>query len=339
MIVLAFCFLMGCSSQEVPETMEPETVEAVRTLEVGEAESDSKVVTSEADEKEVKSVPLFNERYPFAIMISNSPEARPQSGLTQAKVLYEMLVEGRITRYLMVIDRNDDTLIGPVRSARPSYLNTVLEYDAFYSHVGNYQLVYSTIKDFDQFFHGGNAYYRSSHRYAPHNVYARMNDLYASAQGEGYDINLPEEGLGHFNVYEEQTELKDGTPVESISFTYDGYTNYNYKYNAEKSAFYKEINGTPMVDEQTGETVYFSNFFVLTLPDLGYMPNGIHRRIEYVGEGEALYFAQGQQFNVRWSKADQGSPMKFYLGDEELILQPGVTMINFIQEGMSFNVQ
>lgn len=343
LLILLMILVVGCTAEDSVSTEDPVTTETeeetTEPLQVGRVDIRRDTVTATEDVSLQASGPLFNERYPFAIMISNSPEARPQSGFNKAKVVYEMLVEGRTTRYLMVIDRNDDTLIGPVRSARPSFLNTVLEYDAFYGHVGNSYLVYNTIKDFDQFFHGVGAYYRSDHRYAPHNVYAHMDDLYAAAAAEGYEIDLPEEGLSHFEVYEEKQKLSGGTPVSSIAFSYDGSTHYIYRYDEAKNSFLKEVNGTLMQDEYEDDPVTIANFILIRFPDQGYMENGIHRRIEYIGQGVAEYFVQGQKFDITWQKERAETPMKFFLADKELILQPGLTMVNFVEEGMSIDVR
>ena len=57
-----------------------------------------------------------------AIMIENSPEARPQSGLKQGGVIYEAIAEGGITRFVVLYQESRPQLIGPVRSVRPYYV-------------------------------------------------------------------------------------------------------------------------------------------------------------------------------------------------------------------------
>ncbi len=82
---------------------------------------------------------VWDTRRPLAVMIENHVEARPQSGLSLADVVYESVVEGGITRFMGVFycgiaSRN--LTLAPVRSARTFYLPWVLEYDALYNHVG-----------------------------------------------------------------------------------------------------------------------------------------------------------------------------------------------------------
>ncbi len=73
---------------------------------------------------------------PVAVMIDNHYKARPQSGLSEAEIVYEILAEGRITRYMAVFQLNEPEKLGPVRSARSYYIDKALEYDPLYVHVG-----------------------------------------------------------------------------------------------------------------------------------------------------------------------------------------------------------
>src|SRR3989344_1430470 len=77
---------------------------------------------------------------PIAVMIENHPEARPQSGLSFADVVYEAVAEGGVTRFMGVfycgIGAFSDIWVAPVRSAWTSYVDWVSEYDALYNHVG-----------------------------------------------------------------------------------------------------------------------------------------------------------------------------------------------------------
>src|SRR3989344_1632572 len=75
---------------------------------------------------------------PIAVMIENHPEARPQSGLSFADVVYEAVAEGGITRFMGVFYCQDAGIVGPVRSARTYYLDFISEYGIYplYVHWG-----------------------------------------------------------------------------------------------------------------------------------------------------------------------------------------------------------
>ena len=126
-----------------------------------------------------------------AVMIENSPDARPQSGLKDAGVVFESVAEGGITRFLVVYQEAKSTVIGPVRSVRPHFASWVAAFDAGLAHVGGSDIALAKlrsgqIKDLDQFFNA-KAYYRASNRAAPHNMYTSDEKLQALNSSKGYN--------------------------------------------------------------------------------------------------------------------------------------------------------
>src|SRR5438105_14884108 len=82
---------------------------------------------------------LWEKRRPLGVMIENHTEARPQSGLSSADVVYEAVAEGGITRFMGVYYCKDSIkYVGPVRSARVYYIDLLSEYGSYplYTHVG-----------------------------------------------------------------------------------------------------------------------------------------------------------------------------------------------------------
>ena len=72
-----------------------------------------------------------------AVMINNHPAARPQSGLHKADIVYELLAEGDVTRFLAIFQSEQPDNIGPVRSARSYYIELAKGYDSLYIAHGN----------------------------------------------------------------------------------------------------------------------------------------------------------------------------------------------------------
>src|SRR5882672_10976125 len=132
----------------------------------------------------------INDRPITAIMIENSPDARPQSGIDQASIVFEAVAEGGITRFLTLFQENEPTYVGPVRSVRPYYVQWLLGFDAAVAHVGGsgdaLRLVKETgAKDLDQFANPA-PYHRISSRYAPHNMYTGIPALRDLEAKKGY---------------------------------------------------------------------------------------------------------------------------------------------------------
>ena len=106
-----------------------------------------------------------------AIMIENSPDARPHSGLKQAEVVYEAIAEGGITRFLTLFQQHKPQLIGPVRSLRMYYVDWLAPYQASVAHVGGSHASLQEVRngkyrDIDQFFNGS-SYWRANDRRPP----------------------------------------------------------------------------------------------------------------------------------------------------------------------------
>ena len=122
--------------------------------------------------------PEENNKRPIAVMVNNVPEAMPQSGVESADVIYEMLEEGGISRFMCLFsDYSNLDKIGPVRSARYYYIRKAAEHQAVLCHWG-YSVNSTTIDDLDNYPNSEHIDYlnevggfRSSDRVAPHNAY------------------------------------------------------------------------------------------------------------------------------------------------------------------------
>ena len=118
-----------------------------------------------------------------AVMVENSPEARPQSGLKDAGVVFEAVAEGGITRFVALYQEAQPDLIGPVRSIRPYFVEWAAGFDAGLAHVGGSELALKMVKsgdyvvDLDQFKAPEGIFWRSEDRVAPHNMYTKMSGL------------------------------------------------------------------------------------------------------------------------------------------------------------------
>ena len=113
---------------------------------------------------------------PFAVIVENSPSARPQSGLHLADIVYEVLAEGDITRFVAIFHSETAEEIGPVRSMRPYFVELGMAADAVLVHAGWSQEAMNLMakhkwNHLDEVY-GDHAYYwRDKSRKAPHNVY------------------------------------------------------------------------------------------------------------------------------------------------------------------------
>src|SRR5699024_7541769 len=134
-----------------------------------------------------------NNQRPVAVMVNNHPKARPQSGLSQADVVFEVLAEGSITRFLAIYQSEQPEVVGPVRSAREYFCELTDGYDAIYVYHGAANFVEQMIQERQveningaSFDNDGHVFKRESFRQAPHNSYFLFDAVNDVAEQKGY---------------------------------------------------------------------------------------------------------------------------------------------------------
>ena len=268
-----------------------------------------------------------------AIMIENSPEARPQSGLAKAEIVFEAVAEGGITRFLTLWQINKSDIIGPVRSLRTHYLNWLTPFEASIAHVGGSTSALRSARsglyrDIDQMANGG-SYWRSTDRVAPHNVYTSSEKLDALNQAKGYTKSDPEmfarqkpkaptaetEGLV------KQINITISHPLYDSYFSYDMATNKYLRFQA----------GAAHLDRENGQIK--SDALIVIKTTMHNIPeDGTHYQVNALGAGEAYVFQNGTVTQGTWKKATKDDQIKFYDNTEqEIKINRGQVWITAIQ--------
>lgn len=244
-----------------------------------------------------------------AIMIENSPDSRPQSGLKQSGVVYEAVAEGGITRFLTLHQQDKPQIIGPVRSIRPYYVDWLAAYDASVAHVGGSPAALDEVRngnyrDIDQFFNAG-SYWRSTDRYAPHNVYTSFEKLDALNAKKGYTES---HFTGFTRVDGKPSEAPDATSV-TINISSALY-NTSYTYNKASNTYPRSQAGAPHLDREDGQ-IAPAVVIAMKVARNPAMEDGHHETITTIGSGEAIIFQNGIAQTVTWTKKDKTSQITF----------------------------
>lgn len=277
----------------------------------------------------VQVQPELNQRGVTAIMIENSTDARPQSGLLEAGVVYEAIAEGGITRFMALFQEAQPTYIGPVRSARPYYIDWLMPYSATYAHAGGSNEALSMIsslgvRDMD---HGanGSAYTRVDSRFAPHNLYTSMANLDAVRAKKGWGapdfVGFPrkEDTLGKV-LTATTINLNISGPTFAVKYEYDSALN-SYK---------RTLAGQPHLDEKSGKQLEPKVIVALVVP-YSIHPDGVHSKYQTVGSGQAFVFQDGVYQEASWTKATQKAQIEFKdAGGRVLQLNAGQTWITVV---------
>lgn len=286
--------------------------------------------TTEASRLTGVQIPIdLNKRAVTGVMIENSPDARPQSGLKDAGVVYEAVAEGGITRFLALYQESQPDYIGPVRSARPYYLDWLMPFDAAYAHVGGSpealaQIKALGVKDLDQFSNAG-AYQRVSNRYAPHNVYTSTAKLDQIEQQKGYTTS-------NFTSFVRKAEAPVEVPnANSIDLSISSFLyNPHYDYDKATNSYKRSEGGKPHTDEKSGSQLNPKVVIALVMPS-GIASDGTHTDYKTTGSGTMYVFQDGTVTQGTWQKSDRKAQFTFSdSAGKPLALNPGQAWISMI---------
>lgn len=266
------------------------------------------------------------------VMVENSPDARPQSGLSNAGVVYEALAEGGVTRFLALYQEQRPSKIGPVRSLRPYYIDWVLEHGAPIAHAGgSHDAIMSIaplgVKSMNAL-NIGAPFYRARDRYAPHNLYITA---------DGLDSLLARNGWNKPNTTapwpRKPDEPKNPAPHPQIriSYSYPAYA-VEYRYDPATNDYVRYMAGAPHIERETGKPIRVKNVIVEYVPLSNRQAGGYtYADFPTVGSGVAIVFRDGTAVKGSWSK--ESKPARTIFRDaqgQEIRLNVGHTWIGIV---------
>jgi hypothetical protein len=267
-----------------------------------------------------------------AVMVENSPDARPQSGLKDSGVVFEAIAEGGITRFMVLYQAEKPQLIGPVRSVRIYDVEWLKAFDASLAHVGGSAEALAEVRngsyrDLDQFFNSG-SYWRTSDRAAPHNVYTSFDKLDQLNAKKGYTSS-------NFTGFARKDSSAATTPTAtSIKVTISSALyNSAYTYNATTNTYDRSQAGKPHLDREAGQ-ISPRVVIVLKVNEQTVLKDGYREDITTTGEGEAHIFQDGQEIDATWHHASNNDPMTFTdASGNPVALARGQTWITAVPSG------
>ncbi|UOE94488.1 DUF3048 domain-containing protein [Alkalihalobacillus sp. LMS39] len=318
MITICFLVISGCGKEEVAP--EPET--EVPTVEIEPEPQNIQPLTGVKTDEDISTF------RPFAVIINNDPAARPQSGLYMADVVYELLVEGSITRFVAVYHSQQPEWIGPVRSAREYHIDLSNGYNALFVAHGwspeAKRLLEQERKA--EFINGmyldGTIFQRSSDRKAPHNSYVSFSSMQKGLEDKGYILEGDFEPL----LFHESVEKMEGTNASTVSINYSS-NNVTFQYNQEEQIYHRFNGTTQTMDKETETPVAVSNVFILETRHEVIDEQG-RRDIDLTTGGKGLLIQQGVVKEVEWVN-DNGRLLPAENG-QILPFLPGQTWINIV---------
>jgi hypothetical protein len=264
----------------------------------------------------------------LAVKIDNLVDARPQTGVSHADIVYVLPVEGGLSRLMAVFSSDFPPVVGPVRSARLEDLQVLRQF-------GRPALAYSGAAPWDlpvinrarivnlrdDLAHG---YFRDNRRFAPHNLYAHTSALRAQAKAGGAS---DARSIG----FRFGPAPSGGTPVKEESVSYPA-ASFRFTWSAARGRWLVWMDGARAGTTEDGQlsaaTVVIQYTQVRIPPATG--PNATTPFAKSVGSGRALVLRGGEVFRVRWSRpagddgttfsTASGQPMTFARGPVWIVL-------------------
>ena len=284
---------------------------------------------------------------PLAVMVENlDPDARPQTGLNDASLVFETVTEYGITRFMAVYLEHQPAVVGPVRSARVYYnawaagLHTILVHAGGNDDALAELWTLHSVADLNEVAFEGPGYvanvpffFRSPDRYAPHNLYTYPAAVrqYLATQHVQLSGDYPD-ALPHRNPSAPFHRPFGGTL--DLNFSSPGYA-VDYRYDHATNTYLRWMGGAPHVDAVTGAQIAPSNVVVLMAsiaPDpYGGVSNPGAVYVQSLGKGLAYYFRDGREYKGTWHKATNGSPLKLFdSAGHPFKFNPGQTWIEVL---------
>lgn len=270
---------------------------------------------------------------PMMFMVENQAKARPQDGLQHADIVYEILAEGEITRFVAVYQSQEAEVIGPVRSIRPYFVQLGYGLDSLVVHAGWSQdamneLVAKKVNHFDEVYGDGAYYWRDKTRKAPHNLYSSTELIRKGALKKKFREEWKGPSLTFYS--ERETPVITGQPATSIKIPYiQGYT-VGYEYDAVNSKYNRVMAGELHKDKTTGTQLTADNILIC-FSKHKILDNAGRRDVDIYGPGEGYIIQQGQLRNMTWENKD--GVIRAYIDGQEAELLPGQTWIQVVPIG------
>lgn len=269
----------------------------------------------------------------ISVKIENSPEARPQTGLNEADVVYETLTEGGISRFNALYQSTLPKAVGPVRSARLSDLWIVPQYNALFFFSGASTTVNGDVKraklsNLSQDIGVSAVYYRSSARAAPHNLYLSVRKAYAEARKRHYGItsDVPAFRFDRGSSTDGQKAVGAYVPLSTANTV-------RWTYNAASRMYLRSNNGRKQKDALTGKPVAARNVVMLWAR---YRPVSHDKvgsttyDVNLSGSGRMALLRAGQVFTGTWNAGRDAPPTFVDAQGNQLKLTPGNTWFEIV---------
>lgn len=245
---------------------------------------------------------------PVLATINNHPDARPQSGLSDADIVYEFLTEGNTTRYLTLFQSELPEEIGPIRSARDTFIYMAKGLDAFfiahgYSPDALALLQASYVDNVNGMQYDGTLFTRSSERKAPHNSYISGENIRVAAEEVIAPMMIDKMPSLSFHESVESAKIEESASTVIVQNGSHPLFTSTYTYDEQTGMYEQSVNNIQTVDHANGKSIELANILVLEAEHRTTDAEG-RQEIDIESSGKARIFQAGGVKEIEWTNVD-----------------------------------
>lgn len=296
----------------------------------------------------VKKLNIVNEESksrPYAIMINNVEGARKlQSGLQDAYMVYELMVEGGITRYLALFLDQTTERIGSIRSARHYYLDYALENDAIYVHHGyspqareDWSKLGVDRIEVNESTTGWRD--KSASKTYEFTLFTNIEKLGKGIRSKRTERN--KDLLLNYSVDNiDISQMEGAIPANKVDIKYSSNTTTNYKYDTDNNIYLRSVNNKSQNDYVTGKQLTVKNIIVYKVKYSNIQGDDKGRQtIDNVGNGTGYYISNGYAVPITWKKDSRSSATIYkYNNGKEIQVNDGNTFIQIMPDNQTLAI-
>lgn len=279
------------------------------------------------------------ERAALGVKVENTAVARPQTGLEQADVVWETIVEFDVSRLIAVFHSQVPAEVGPIRSVRPMDPVVLAPTHGLIVFSGGQPGILALVpaSGLQAISHdaGADGLYRTRDRAAPHNVYGTPEVFWA--QADSSHQASPGEQFTFARTAERSAAVRAGSPAALLDFRLSAASNPRWSWDAGTGTWLRSEGQSPAT-ARSGERLSAVNVVSVTAPhpntQFGAQGGAPVPTYELVGSGEGVVATGGKTVAVRWQKDAQDAPLRLFLPDgSPADLAPGNTWVELVPQG------
>jgi len=280
----------------------------------------------------------------IAVVIDNVGDAIPQTGLNDAAIVYEIIVEGGLTRFLAIFKGVNIDTIGPVRSARPYFLDYAMENDSIFTHFGYSARAENDIGKLKINNVNGlidnNAFWRTDKKTAPHNALTSTEKILKQAKTYGYRTTTNEKSV--LNYVTKEVELTEGTTANTITIPYSSSNKVSFKYDKETGRYTRYVNNSVRKDWLTQKELTTKNIIITYANNYttDEEPTAGRQELENIGNLDGYYITNGKAIKIKCSKSSRNAKTVYKdLNGKEIEVNDGNTYIQIVPPSKTITIE